>query len=520
MTKNYQKSFTLTEVLIVTSIIAIFTSFVFIAMSGTRAGSRDSKRVAEVDSIRTALEYYYYDNKEYPESLNWIKIEEDEDTNGPFTQVMKNPQYLPIIPRDPLYGKVTEAEVPYSYQYQSTEDKKGYKIHVELEKGGSYEVYAAGGKGLVYGGIGPGPSITVGTTSSDEGLLGPRHWKSFYANGRYWVWYCTNGNWGYRSSTDGSSWSNFATVSGCWNTEGWHCSVFFDGTYVHWQRNNLTSGFDLFYQRGIPNSDGSITWSAGTQTVHNGSLFNRHDEGTIAVDSNGYAFIWDKHYSSNTPYAWKNATNTGVWITDTGFPYKLNTGTTEWRGLIVPLTNGKMYAVYAVENQVIRGRLWNGSNWEAEETNVADYNLASVPEWGGALSATAMGDDVYFAYLRASTPQVRFNKRVYGTGWQTSDELVQDSVTNRSAPVITMDTSTGDSYVFWAGSPAANHIYYKRRMSWGAWDSNPVDWVDESTDGLTRNDSITGYFKKYGSRIGLVYLTGSSSPYDIKFKSF
>jgi hypothetical protein len=282
------------------------------------------------------------------------------------------------------------------------------------------------------------------------------------------------------------------------------------------------------YRRGTLNTNGTITWPLGEQTVYNGNIActDRYAEGNIAVDTNGYAFIWAKHYhtfqaDSNTPWVFKNANKDGTWITDTGFPFQLNTGTTEWRGLIVPLTAGKMYAIYAVAGSTIRGRLWNGSGWEAEETDVADYPAAVDPgtQWGGVFSATAKGDDVYFAYLRATTNQVRFNKRTYGgsPAWAATDTLVQDSVTSASAPVITMKMDTGDIYVFWAGAPAVNHIYYRKRTSAGTWDSTPTDWINESTEGLTRNDKITGYFKDYGSKIGLVYQTGTSSPWNIKF---
>jgi len=154
MSKKSEKSFTLTEILIVTSVIAIVAGFVFLAMGGARTRSRDSKRVAEVDTLRMALEYYYYDYGEYPESPDWLKIEEDEDIGGPFSQAMKDPRYLPQIPRDSLYGKTTESGDPYSYQYKSTKDKSGYKIHVELEGGDPYEVFSEGGGGIVYYGGG------------------------------------------------------------------------------------------------------------------------------------------------------------------------------------------------------------------------------------------------------------------------------------------------------------------------------------------------------------------------------
>ena len=128
-----------------------------------------------------------------------------------------------------------------------------------------------------------------------------------------------------------------------------------------------------------------------------------------------------------------------------------------------------------------------------------------------------MDDDVYFAYLRNTTNQVRFAKRTYGVGWQASDELVQDSVTTYSHPVMTWDTNNDDLYVFWTSAPTTNHIYYKKRTSAGTFDSNPTDWVNDSTDTLTRNDKLIAYYQDYDGYIGVQWSAKSSS-WLIKFE--
>jgi type II secretory pathway pseudopilin PulG len=517
MFKKPKKSFTLTEVLIVTSVIAIVTSFVFALITGRRAEGRDTKRYAEVDTLRTALEYYYYDNKEYPQVTDWIKIEEDADAEGPFSQIIK-PEYLPQIPRDPLYPEERDGKV-FSYQYKSADEGQEYKIHIELEGGGFYEVYSGGGKKIVYipGGE-PGASMRVGTTNSIEGLLGSYQRKSFYANGRYWIFYCDNNNFKYASSPDGINWS-FQDIGLCFLGEGFNTSVFFDGNYVHYARAYLGFSCELYYRRGIPENDGTITWSASEQMVYDGSTFNRYETPNIAVDTNGYAWIGTKHYSSNLPYVFKNANNNGTWSTDVGFPYQLSSSLSLARPIIVPLTNGKMYAVYANNSAPPRGQLWNGSSWESEETNIADYVAEGPTNRCFAITATNNGDDIYFAYLRESTSQIRFNKRDYNTGWQI-DELIQDNVETDTFPVISINAGSNETYVFWAGVPTANHIYYKKRAPSGVWDYNPTDWIDEAGDGLPLNYTLTGYLRDYGLEIGLAYLAGLSSPYNIRLNTF
>jgi hypothetical protein len=93
--------------------------------------------------------------------------------------------------------------------------------------------------------------------------------------------------------------------------------------------------------------------------------------------------------------------------------------------------------------------------------------------------------------------------------------VVQASATSTSSPIISIDTNN-KLYVFWSGSPTANHIYYKKCVS-GTWDSSPTDWVDESTDSLTANNLLTCFYKAYNNYIGIVYMTKTASPYNVKF---
>jgi hypothetical protein len=57
---------------------------------------------------------------------------------------------------------------------------------------------------------------------------------TFYANGRFWVFYSDNTNIIYKTSTDGSSWSSATTVRAAVMCSEF--SVWFDGTYVHYTK--------------------------------------------------------------------------------------------------------------------------------------------------------------------------------------------------------------------------------------------------------------------------------------------
>ena len=175
------------------------------------------------------------------------------------------------------------------------------------------------------------PSL-VGTSTSTSATWYPFQRKSFYANGRFWVFYSDGTNMVYRTSTDGSTWSSATTVRAC--TYGYKFSIWFDGTYLHYAYGSSSA---IYYRRGTPNSDGTITWSAAEQTVS--TTYNSARYPMISVDSNGYVFVGYSDYDGTNryPYVIKSGNNDGTWgTTPSGFPYQLSTASATWGVSVVP----------------------------------------------------------------------------------------------------------------------------------------------------------------------------------------
>lgn len=64
--KQFQKGFTIVELLIVIVVIGILAALVLNTFSGVQRRARDTERQTDVNSIATQLEVYYNDNGGYP----------------------------------------------------------------------------------------------------------------------------------------------------------------------------------------------------------------------------------------------------------------------------------------------------------------------------------------------------------------------------------------------------------------------------------------------------------------------
>jgi len=66
---NKKRGFTLIELLVVLSIIGVIMAFSFVGFSQARKSARDTKRKADLEQIRSALEIYRTDCKTYPTTI-------------------------------------------------------------------------------------------------------------------------------------------------------------------------------------------------------------------------------------------------------------------------------------------------------------------------------------------------------------------------------------------------------------------------------------------------------------------
>jgi hypothetical protein len=235
---------------------------------------------------------------------------------------------------------------------------------------------------------------------------------------------------------------------------------------------------------------------------------------TIAVDGNGYPWISFRRYNGINYYFYvaKGDANDGTFTFKFSTVRKLSTSIIAARSgsFPVPLSNGKMLVLYCTGSSApfsINSQYWDGSSWGSEVSAGASLALSY------GFSVIAINDTVELVYLEATSYDIE-HRRWTSTGGWVGVATVQSGATSTSAPVLAKNGS--NLYCFWAGSPTADHVYYKK-YDGANWDINPTDWIDESTDHLTGNDRLSCFYKAYGNVIGLAYMTKTASPYNVRY---
>ena len=114
--KKKLTGFTLIELLIAVSIIAILSVIGIVSYAQINKRSRDTKRISDLEQVRSALELYKIDNGVYPGSSdnagNFETLSpnlDPGDGTGPLV-----PAYMPNIPQDPK----STAQTPVFYYYE------------------------------------------------------------------------------------------------------------------------------------------------------------------------------------------------------------------------------------------------------------------------------------------------------------------------------------------------------------------------------------------------------------------
>jgi len=141
--QNVRKGFTLIELLVVIAIIGILSTLAVVSLGGARERARDSKRLADIRNVQTALELYFTDNNEYPAVTSSTAAPctsstlegcclDSSATGGGWLATCNAANRLITVPDDPRNTGDND-----NYVYSANEGNTSYSVRLNLERGTS-----------------------------------------------------------------------------------------------------------------------------------------------------------------------------------------------------------------------------------------------------------------------------------------------------------------------------------------------------------------------------------------------
>lgn len=112
---KYKKGFTLIEFLVVVAIMMLLGAIVLVSLEKSKARSRDTKRVTDIQSISQTLNIYQNNEQAYPIYTGYIT------SDDPMSLALETSRLISNVPVDP-FNREVEGLI-YKYYYQSADAK-------------------------------------------------------------------------------------------------------------------------------------------------------------------------------------------------------------------------------------------------------------------------------------------------------------------------------------------------------------------------------------------------------------
>jgi len=134
------RGFTLIEMLIVVTIIAVLASMILVGMGGARVKTRDARRISDLHNVQNGLELYFSTKGHYPVATTWDAL--TTELTGADVGVSR-------VPKDPLSD--------HKYYYGNNDDgvPTDYVLGATLEESANRalddDIDEEDGNSIIYG---------------------------------------------------------------------------------------------------------------------------------------------------------------------------------------------------------------------------------------------------------------------------------------------------------------------------------------------------------------------------------
>lgn len=322
--ENKKGAFTLVELIVVITILAILWTIAIMAFSGYSKNARDSARISDINNIMKSLELFYLQSSFYPDVSNAFNVTYSGSTAWKqwtfWESVFQNVGKLEKKPVDPL----TENE----YTYSVTNTKNEYEVAAIMEWDNSFslihQTYAATeGTAMVkwnYNGkyvklnIGPTLYILWTPTIITTEIAGTDIENIVYTKKSL-----VFSNYSNLPSSNQTGWFNFEPGSGSIILFSWDESILSTST----GKLILAGNLDNYYSPTILQNNTNYTDVINIDVTNN-------PNGAISLINN---FLKNKILTSSE---WSSSSSSCTWTIPSNAEQNGNEGTSIWEYSVTP----------------------------------------------------------------------------------------------------------------------------------------------------------------------------------------
>lgn len=229
-----------------------------------------------------------------------------------------------------------------------------------------------------------------------ESTNDPKQRKIHYMKGLYWLFFTVRYGdeyyLAYTVSHDTNKWSEPRILFRMFRF-GFRFDTFFDNTFLHVAY--IEPPEYLKYIMLEPRSDGLIEFYKPPQLIDRTSPQTL----SIIVDSNNHPWVLVDWLGGLPPIVYKSRRTDGLWETESGFPIMLEPELigllVNTRGQLLPLSDGRVLAIWSAERRRLRARIIRDSSMGP----IAYSSSTKVTEWNAVPSFSAVVDKYDRAHI-------------------------------------------------------------------------------------------------------------------------